>query len=73
MPGDARGRSRVGVLVLRVWWETPDRAGLRVHVRAVSDVEDGDEEVTAVTSLPEAVDVVRTWLERQAAGFPECP
>ena len=72
MSGDGRGRLRVGVLVLRVWWESPDRAGLRVHVRAVSDVEHGDEEVTAVTSLDEAVDVVRMWLEQQAAGSPEC-
>jgi hypothetical protein len=73
MPGDTRGRLRVGVLVLRVWWESPDRAGLRVHVRAVSDVQQGDEEVTAVTSIPEAVDVVRTWLEQQAVGSSECP
>lgn len=68
MPCDARGRSRVGVLVLRVWWESPDPAGLRVRVRAVSDVEEGDEEVIAVTSTADAVDVVRTWLERQAVG-----
>ncbi len=73
MPGDARGRLSVGVLVLRVWRESPHRTGLRVHVRAVSDVEEGDEEVTAVTSIPEAVDVVRTWLEQQAVGSSECP
>lgn len=73
MPGEPRGRLRVGVLVLRVWRESPDRTGLRVHVRAVSDVEEGDEDVTAVTSVAEAVDVVRTWLEQQAAGAAECP
>jgi hypothetical protein len=73
MSDNARGPSRVGVLVLRVWRESADPGGLRVHVRGVADVVAGDEEVIAVASVPEAVDVVRRWLEQRAADFAQPP
>lgn len=69
MSKNARRPSRVGVLVLRVWRESAHPGGLRVHVRAVDDVEVGDEDVVAVASVDEALDIVGTWLERQAAEF----
>lgn len=73
MSDGARRPTRVGVLVLRVWRESVDPGGLRVHIRAVDDVEDGDEDVVAVASAPEALDVVGAWLERQVALPDESP
>jgi hypothetical protein len=58
---------RSGVLVMRVWQESPDAAGLRARITMLDDPE--SEEPTALTAAGRDAIVanVRTWLDEFAA------
>jgi hypothetical protein len=60
----ASGPEPVGVLILRAWIEGDPSGGLRVRISKLLDAHAGEEPVqTAVATIDEACEVVRTWLE----------
>ena len=53
---------RVGVLVIRVWFEGSPEAQLRARITRTLDVTNETEEVTATSSVEEVQATVRQWL-----------
>ena len=61
-------QDRTGVLVIRVWLESPTSCGLRARLIRTSDVISGECETTMAATVDDLCDQVRTWLESFLAG-----
>jgi hypothetical protein len=56
-------QDRTGVMVIRVWLESPTSCGLRARVIRTSNVMAEERETTAAATVDDVCDQVRTWLE----------
>jgi hypothetical protein len=54
---------RTGVLVIRVWLESPASCGLRARLTRTSNVMIEERETTVAATVDDVCDQVRTWLE----------
>ena len=67
MSGDEPAPVRVGVLIVRAWFE-PSDGGLVIRIVSRDDVTADAVECCATTAVPEAVERVERWLRRFTAG-----
>jgi hypothetical protein len=60
---------RTGVLVVRIWIEAPFSAGesLRARITSRHDLDAGETDTAAATTVDQVVEIVRAWLERFVA------
>ena len=63
----SRVRERVGVLIIRSWNEG-EPPTIRLRITSALDLESDEEESVATTSVDQACEIVRSWLEQFARG-----
>jgi hypothetical protein len=64
----AGGADHAGVLVVRVWREDNSLSPVRVRVTSTREGDNTGTETAVVASVEEAVEVVRTFLDRYLAN-----
>lgn len=62
--------ARAGVLILRAWLEDGRAGQLRVRMVGRPDLERDAQDTASASTVEEALDYIRGWLERFAASGP---
>jgi hypothetical protein len=62
-PSDALGTQGASVAIIRVWMEGDSPNDLRIRILSAPDVESDTRVIGITTDIPEACEIVRTWLE----------
>lgn len=62
--------ARAGVLILRAWLEDGRAGQLRVRMVGRPDIERDTQDTASASTIEDALDYIRDWLERFAVSGP---
>jgi hypothetical protein len=64
-------RTRIGLLIIRVWIEPGSTSPLRAHIRLTVDVAKGFDQTLTVAQEEAVVAVVRAWMSEVMTPSPD--